>query len=189
MRTVTLSGSLRESVGKKDARRLRAQGLVPCVLYGGKEQKHFFTQEKQFKDIVYTDKPCFVELMINGEKHLAILQEVQFHPVSDHIIHADFYEFSDKKPIKMHIPVVVKGNSPGVMKGGKLNVKYRTIPVKALPSKMPEEIVIDISHLDVGGKIRVKDIASPDYTLLIPENNIVVAVLMSRDVLENEQNQ
>lgn len=189
MRTVSLSGSLRKSVGKKEARRLRAQGLVPCVMYGGKEQKHFFTQEKQFKDIVYTNKPCFIDLTIDGEKHRVILQEVQFHPVTDRIIHADFYEFSEEKPIKMYIPVSVKGNSPGVMKGGKLNIKYRSVPVKALPSKMPEEIILDISNLEIGDKIRVKNLSNPDYTLLLPENNVMVAILMSRAAMENQQAQ
>lgn len=184
MRTVSMSGSLRGNVGKKDAKRLRSEGLVPCVLYGGKEQIHFFTQEKQFKDVIYTPKACFVELNIDGQKHNAILQDVQYHPVSDSILHVDFFEFSADKLVNLSIPVEITGTSPGVLKGGKLALKMKRMKVSALPDKMPERILIDISELDINDMIRVKNLVSADYNILLPENNVVVIVNPTRNVVE-----
>jgi large subunit ribosomal protein L25 len=179
-----MSGSLRGSVGKKDARRLRNEGLVPCVLYGQKEQIHFFTQEKQFKDVIYTSKACFVEINIDGTKHMSILQDVQYHPVSDSIIHVDFYEFRSDKPVSLTIPVILKGTSPGVLKGGKLQQKLRKVKVTALPDKLPEEVVIDISGLDINDSIRVKNVEANDFKINLPENNILVVVSQTRSVVE-----
>ena len=184
MRTVSMSGSLRGNVGKKDAKRLRNEGLVPCVLYGQKEQLHFFTQEKQFKDVIYTPNACFVELNIDGHKHMAILQEVQYHPVSDSIMHVDFYEFANDKPVSLTIPVGVTGTSPGVLKGGKLQQKVRKVKVTALPDKMPEKVTIDISPLEINDAVRVKNIAAADYKINLPENNVLVIVSQTRNVVE-----
>lgn len=179
-----MSGSLRGNVGKKDAKRLRQEGLVPCVLYGGKEQIHFFTQEKQFKDIIYTPKVCFVNINIDGQKHMAILQDVQYHPVSDSILHVDFFEFSDDKPISLTVPIEITGTSPGVLKGGKLQQKFRNLKVSALPNNLPEKIVIDISNLDINDSVRVKNIKNDNYNILLPENNVLVIVSQTRSVVE-----
>lgn len=180
MRTVSMSGSLRGSVGKKDAKKLRKEGLVPCVIYGGKDQVHFFTQEKQFKDIIYTPKACFVELSIDGQKRNAILQEIQYHPVSDSILHVDFLEFFGDKPVTLSIPVTTKGTSPGVLKGGKLAQKVKRVKVTALPDKMPEQIVVDITPLDINDAVRAKDLKTEDYHIMLPQNNIIVTVASSR---------
>lgn len=184
MRTVSMSGSLRGNVGKKDAKRLRNEGLVPCVLYGQKEQLHFFTQEKQFKDVIYTPKACYVELNIDGQKHMAILQEVQYHPVSDSILHVDFFEFANDKPVSLTIPIEITGTSPGVLKGGKLQQKVRKVKVTALPDKMPEKVTVDISSLDINDAARVKNIQSNDYKINLPENNVLVLVSATRNVVE-----
>lgn len=181
-----MSGSLRGNVGKKDAKRLRQEGLVPCVLYGGKEQIHFFTQEKQFKDIIYTPKACFVNINIDGQKHMAILQDVQYHPVSDSILHVDFFEFSDDKPISLAVPIEITGTSPGVLKGGKLQQKFRNVKVNALPNNLPEKIVVDISKLEIGDAVRVKNIKSDIYKILLPENNVLVTISQTRTVVEEE---
>ncbi len=185
MRTVSMSGSLRGNVGKKDAKRLRKEGLVPCVLYGQKEQLHFFTQEKQFKDIIYTPKACFVELNIDGQKHLSLVQEVQYHPVSDSIMHVDFFEFANDKPVMLSIPLEVTGTSPGVLKGGKLLQKVRKVKVSALPDKMPEKVIVDITPLEINDAVRVKDIQSADYKIQLPENNVMVIVNPTRSVVED----
>ncbi|HBG70792.1 MAG: 50S ribosomal protein L25/general stress protein Ctc [Bacteroidetes bacterium GWF2_43_63] len=184
MRTVSMSGSLRGDVGKKDAKRLRKEGLVPCVLYGQKEQIHFFTQEKQFKDVIYTPNACFVELSIDGHKHNALLQEVQYHPVSDNILHVDFYEYAMDKPVSLSIPVGFVGTSPGVLKGGKMQQKVRKIKVTALPDKMPEKVTIDITPLDINDAVRVKDIVATDFKINLPENNVLLIISPSRNVVE-----
>ncbi len=184
MRTVSMSGSLRGNVGKKDAKRLRKEGLVPCVLYGQKEQLHFFTQEKQFKDVIYTPKACFVELNIDGQKHTSLVQEVQYHPVSDSIMHVDFFEFANDKPVMLSIPLEVTGTSPGVLKGGKLQQKVRKVKVSALPDKMPEKVIVDITPLEINDAVRVKDIQSADYKIQLPENNVMVIVNPTRSVVE-----
>lgn len=184
MRTVSMSGSLRGNVGKKDAKRLRNEGLVPCVLYGQKEQLHFFTQEKQFKDVIYTPNACFVELNIDGNKHMAILQEVQYHPVSDSIMHVDFFEFANDKPVSLTIPISLTGTSPGVLKGGKLQQKVRKVKITALPEKMPEKLIIDISPLDINDAVRVKDVVATDYKINLPENNVLIIVTQTRNVVD-----
>ncbi len=184
MRTVSMSGSLRGNVGKKDAKRLRNEGLVPCVLYGQKEQLHFFTQEKQFKDVIYTPNACFVELNIDGNKHMAILQEVQYHPVSDSIMHVDFFEFANDKPVSLTIPISLTGTSPGVLKGGKLQQKVRKVKITALPEKMPEKLIIDISPLDINDAVRVKDVVAADYKINLPENNVLIIVTQTRNVVD-----
>jgi len=185
MRTVSMSGSLRGNVGKKDAKRLRKEGLVPCVLYGQQKQVHFFTQEKQFKEIIYTPNVCFVELSIDGQKHMAIVQEVQYHPVSDDILHVDFFEYANDKPVSLNIPLEIIGTSPGVLKGGKLQQKVRKVKVTALPGKMPEKVVADITPLDINDAIRVKDVQAVDYKILLPENNVLVIVNPTRVVVED----
>jgi len=179
-----MSGSLRGNVGKKDAKRLRNEGLVPCVLYGQKEQLHFFTQEKQFKDVIYTPNACFVELNIDGNKHMAILQEVQYHPVSDSIMHVDFFEFANDKPVSLTIPISLTGTSPGVLKGGKLQQKVRKVKITALPEKMPEKLIIDISPLDINDAVRVKDVVATDYKINLPENNVLIIVTQTRNVVD-----
>jgi large subunit ribosomal protein L25 len=179
-----MSGSLRGNVGKKDAKRLRNEGLVPCVLYGQKEQLHFFTQEKQFKDVIYTPNACFVELNIDGNKHMAILQEVQYHPVSDSIMHVDFFEFANDKPVSLTIPISLTGTSPGVLKGGKLQQKVRKVKITALPEKMPEKLIIDISPLDINDAVRVKDVVAADYKINLPENNVLIIVTQTRNVVD-----
>ena len=182
MKTVRLSGSPRENVGKKDAKAQRKEGKVPCVLYGGSEQIHFSTEEKSFKNIVFTPEVMFIEIDLNGTLHNAILQDIQYHPVTDKILHADFLELHDDKEIKMDIPVLRTGVSKGVLRGGKLSQRIRKLPVKALPGKMPESITLDITNLDIGNSIKVKDISIPDVTLMTNPFNTVISVKTARGV-------
>ena len=166
MKTLEIIGYKRANLGKSESRRLRAEGYVPSVLYGGDEQVHFYAPMILFRDLVYTDEAHFVTLNIEGEEIRAILQDIQFHPVSEVILHADFLQLHDGKPVKMEIPVHFVGNSVGVTKGGTLVRKRRTLAVKALPKNMPEYIEVDITELDFGKAIKVESVKEEDFEVL-----------------------
>jgi large subunit ribosomal protein L25 len=180
MRTVSMSGSLRESVGKRDAKKHRKLGEVPCVLYGGKDQIHFAADVKAFKHIVYTPEACFVKLNLNGKEVDSILQDIQFHPVTDNIMHADFLELVAGKTIIMNIPIKTEGIAPGILKGGKLIQKYRKLKIKALPEKMPEAIIVNIDSLEIGISIKVSELGNENYTILDPQSSVVATVRVTR---------
>lgn len=166
MKTVEIIGFKRANLGKKESSELRAQGNVPCVVYGGKDQVHFHAPMILFRDLVYTPEARFVHLNIEGDERRAILQDIQFHPVNEMILHADFLELNDKTPVKMDIPVKFVGNAPGLQKGGKLQSKLNKLTVRALPGNMPEYIEVDISSLDLGKTIKVGDVAQEKFTIL-----------------------
>ncbi|HNW88554.1 MAG TPA: 50S ribosomal protein L25/general stress protein Ctc [Bacteroidales bacterium] len=184
MRTVSMSGFLRGNVGKKDAKKIRREGNVPCVVYGGKEQLHFYTDAKSFQKIVFTPEVCFVKLNLNEKEYDVILQDIQYHPVSDNIFHADFMELKADKPIVMNIPIKVSGVSPGVLKGGKVVQKYRKLKIKAIPENMPELIEVSINNLEIGQGIKVSDIPAEKFTILDNKNNTIVGVSVTRAVEE-----
>jgi large subunit ribosomal protein L25 len=180
MKTISMSGSIRESVGKKGSKALRNQGKVPCVLYGGEKQIHFSTDASQFKNLIYSPEIAFVELDLEGNKVSCILQDVQFHVVTGNIMHADFLKIDDDKPIIMGVPIQTTGSSAGVIKGGVLNVLMRKVRVKALPGNMPEEIVLDITPLEIGDSIKIKQIETNNFELLDSENAVVVGIRVTR---------
>ncbi|MCL2027533.1 MAG: 50S ribosomal protein L25/general stress protein Ctc [Bacteroidales bacterium] len=183
MKTVSMSGSPRANVGKKDAKALRNEGLVPCVIYGGKEQIHFSTPETSFKPIVFTPDVCFIEVDLNGEKYLTILQDIQYHKVSDRILHADLFELHDDKVITLPVPVVYAGSSPGVLKGGKLEKSLRKIKVKALPKHMPETLTVDLGALEIGDMVKISSIETKNFTIVDNPNTTVCAVKTTRNVV------
>ncbi len=180
MKNVSLSGSLRENVGKKDAKKHRKLGKVPCVLYGGKEQIHFIAEERDFKDIIFTPDVHIINLTLNGKKVDAILQDIQYHPVTDRILHVDFLEIFPGKQVVIAIPIALEGTAPGVIKGGRLIKKIRKIKVKALVENLPDQIVVNISKLDIGGRIKVGDLSVNNITFLDNPNSIVVGVFSAR---------
>ena len=184
MKTVSISGSSRTNVGSKDAKALRANENVPCVLYGGKEQIHFSVPMVAFKPLIYTPTVNIVDLNIDGKKINAILQEVQFHRVKDHIMHVDFLEIIPGKTVVMNLPVKTTGTSPGVRAGGKLNKKLKTLKVRGLVEDMPDAIEIAIDSLEIGGGVRVEDIKVKGLTLLNAANVTVVSVQVTRAVAE-----
>lgn len=184
MKTVSISGSLRVNVGKKDAKALRREGLVPCVLYGGKEQVTFSVPEKNFAKLVYAPDVHLIDLDLAGKKFNAILQEVQFHPVTDHILHVDFVEVAQDKPVTMQLPVRCNGSAAGVREGGKLQKKMRTIKVRGLIDKMPEAINIDVTHMNIGDTVKVSDLKYDGITFMASPNVTVVAVRYTRNVVE-----
>ena len=175
-----MSGSLRENVGKKDAKALRRADLVPCVMYGKGDQKMFALKQTDFQRILFNPEPCFVEIDLGGSKYRAMVKDMQFHPVTDIVYHADFYELSDDKPVVMSIPVHTTGTSIGVMKGGKLAYKQKRLNVKAVPANMPSEILIDITKLDVAQRIKVQDIETNNYEILNPKSSEVLVVNSTR---------
>ncbi|MFY0686851.1 MAG: 50S ribosomal protein L25/general stress protein Ctc [Cyclobacteriaceae bacterium] len=166
MKTVEIIGYKRANLGKAESKKLRGEGFVPCVLYGGNEQVHFYAPMILFKDLVYTGEARFVELNIEGDQRKAIMQDLQFHPVSETILHVDFLELSDDKTVTMKIPVKLQGNAPGVQQGGRLIMKMPHLNVKATPGNMPEFINVDISGLKLGKTIKVGAIEPQSYEIL-----------------------
>lgn len=166
MRTVEIIGYKRANLGKSESKQLRAEGNVPCVLYGGSEQVHFYAPAIQFRDVIYTPEACFVKLNIEGAEYNAVIQDSQFHPVSENMLHADFLQLFEDKPVKMEIPVKMEGNAPGVANGGKLIIKKPKLGVKALPANMPDNIKVDISELKLGKSIKVGALEAQDYEIL-----------------------
>jgi large subunit ribosomal protein L25 len=184
MKTVSISGSPRTNVGKTDATALRNAQQVPCVLYGGKEQIHFAVLATDFKNLIYTPDVCTVDLEVAGKKYSAILQEVQFHKLHDHLLHVDFLEIIKGKPITMNIPVKTTGTSPGVRNGGRLVKKLKTLRAKGLVEKMPDTISIAIDSMEIGNSVRVEDIKIEGITFLNAPNITVVGVEVTRVVVE-----
>ena len=189
MKSITISGSKRESVGKKATKALRNAGKVPCVLYGGEKPLHFSADESAFKHLVYTPNAHTVVIEVEGEKKLdAVLQDIQFHPVTDGILHIDFYQLFADKEVTMAIPVQLVGNSPGVRNGGRLLFRKRKLTIKALPAKLPDFFDIDISKLKIGGTIAVETLLKDDFTILHPNSTAVVQVKAARNaIVEDEE--
>jgi large subunit ribosomal protein L25 len=182
MKSVSISGLSRASVGKKDAKAVRNAGFVPCVLYGGKDQKTFSVKYNDLLPLVYTPEVLTVDLNIDGTGYKALMQEIQFHAINDKIVHIDFLEMFDNKPVFIDIPVHTTGNSIGVKAGGKLTLNVRKLKVKALPANLPDSIEIKIDHLDIGKSIRVSEIAVNNIELLDTPNMVVVTIKATRNM-------
>lgn len=186
MKAISLSGSLRENVGKKDAKAIRNAGKVPCVLYGNGVQTHFSVDSIAVGKVVYSPDVYQVELDINGTKTRAIIQELQQNPITDRITHVDFLELTDSKEVKVALPVRTKGVSPGVIRGGKMQQVYRRLQMVGLPKDLPADITLDISEMEIGDAIRVKHINVPNVKLLDPANSVVVSIKMARGAKKKE---
>ena len=192
MKTLAISVKERQNVGKSNTRALRNQGNVPCVLYGGEKQVTFYAHENDFRNIVYTPDTFLIQLDVEGIKINAIIQEIQFHPVTDKILHIDFYQLFDDKEIAMDIPVVLNGNPLGVKAGGVLRRNRRKLRIKALPTNLPDNIQIDISGLKIGNKVYVSELLNDDYKFLHSDNTVVCQVKQSRvsvDIEEDEEDE
>ena len=182
MKSVQLSGSLRANVGKVNAKAVREKGNVPCVIYGGKEQIHFEADIRAFKPVIFTPNAHIVEINLDGKVYKTVLQEAQYHKINDKLIHADFLEIVDGKPVTANVPVVLTGQSEGVKKGGKLVLKLRKLKVRGLADKLPDTIDVSIDKLDIGDSIAVGDINIEGVTLLNAKNVSVVGVQTTRAV-------
>ena len=190
MKSITIKGSERESVGKKASKALRNAGQVPCVVYGGESPVHFSAEELSFKDLVYTPNAHTVVIELEGGNKIdAVMQDIQFHPVSDSILHVDFYQLFADKEVTMDIPVRLQGNSPGVRNGGRLLFRKRKLVIRALPDNLPDFFNVDISKLRIGDNITVESLKSDDFTILHPDNTVVVQVKTARTAIVVEEDE
>jgi large subunit ribosomal protein L25 len=180
MKSVEIVGFKRANLGKTSSKDLRLKAEVPCVLYGGKEQVHFSVPMYLFRALVYTPDAHIVDLNVEGQKFQAVLQDIQFHPVNDLILHADFLELHANKEVRIEVPVKVVGNSVGVAKGGKLVQRLRKVKVSALPANLPDFVTIDVTELDLGKTVKVSSIATDNYKILNPAAVPVVTIEIPR---------
>ena len=180
MKVIALKGDVRDGLGKSATKKVRKEGKVPCVIYGKNENVNFSVYQADFKHLVYTPNTFLVQVSVGKNIKLAKVQEMQFHPVSEDIIHADFYEVDDKSPLSISVPVKIVGNSPGVIAGGKLQLKIKKLNVSGLIADLPEFIEVDINDLEIGKSVKVKDIQVDKLQLLDSENNSIVSCVVTR---------
>ncbi len=185
MKSITINGSTREVLGKKSTKQLRKNGMVPCVLYGEGQTTHFSAKEIDFSKLVYTPNAHTVKIILEKKELDAILQDIQFHPLSDKILHVDFYQLNENKEVSMEIPVKTEGSAPGVLiSGGVLILNQRKLRVKALPENLPDFIRVDISNLELGNKLYSSDLKTEKYEFLHPDNTVVCQVKIARTSLK-----
>ena len=187
MKSIAISGAPRENVGKRDAKELRYEGKVPAVLYGGPTQSHFAVSAADLKAVVYTPVVHFIDLQIAGVTSQAIIKDIQFHPLTEQIIHIDFLLLDPKKPVTIEIPIKLTGTSPGVKTGGKLVQKLRKLRIKALPKDHLDNIEVSIEQLEVGKSVRVSEISFPNLTITNAPEDTIVSVTTSRALRQAEQ--
>ena len=180
MKKLEIVGYKRSTLGTKGSKDLRLEALAPCVLYGGKEQVHFAVPMILFRELLYSADVYEVELNIEGDIHRAILQDAQFHPVNEMILHVDFLEIDSKKPIKIDVPVKIIGNSPGVIKGGKMVQKLRKVSLRGLVANIPDFVTADISGLDLGQTVKVNKLVVEGCEILNPMSNPVATIDIPR---------
>lgn len=180
MKTFELKGQLRSDIGTKSARQLRREDQVPSVLYGGEQPLHFSVDTRDVKDLVYTPHVYFVQIDVDGKSFKAVLKDLQFHPVTDNLLHLDFQQVFEDKVVRMAVPVEITGNSIGVRNGGKLVVNTRKLMVAALPKDMPDTVAVDISKLEIGDSFRIRDIKADNVEFLENSAIVVAAVRMTR---------
>ena len=180
MQVFELKGELRTDLGKKATKALRAEGKVPCVLYGGGENIHFAVAERALQNLLYTPIVYIVKLDIDGKTCEAVMREIQFHPVSDRVLHIDFYQIDENKPVVMEVPVKLHGFAAGVQAGGKLSLVVRKLKVKALPANLPGEIDIDVTNLGLGKSVKVKDLSFDNFEIVNAKDVVVAQIKLTR---------
>lgn len=180
MKNIELKGALRSDLGKKGAKDIRRNALTPCNLYGNGGNINFTVVEKELKDILYTPNAYIIDLNIDGKSEKAVIREIQFHPVTDQVLHIDFYRVTEDKPVVIEIPVKLNGSSEGVKQGGKLTLTTRKIKVSAFVKDLPDTLDIDITNLGLGKTVMVGELDYPNLTLLNPKSTVVCAVKMTR---------
>jgi len=180
MKSLTIKGELRKTLGKKEAKKLREAEKVPAVLYGGDETVHFSVDFSALRPLIYTPNVYLIDLDLEGTTYKAIMQDIQWHPVDEQVLHIDFLKISDDKPVKIEVPVKVSGHAKGIKAGGKLNANLRRLKVKALPKDLPDTIDVDVTDLGLGESIKVGDMDIENVEILNPKSNVVVGVIITR---------
>jgi large subunit ribosomal protein L25 len=188
MESISITGSKRKSLGKADAKALRNEGLVPCIIYGGKEEVHVQVDERQFNQLIYTPNQYIVNLDVDGETYSAILKDIQYHPLTDRIVHVDFQELVGR-PVKTTLPILTVGQARGVLSGGRLRKVRRDVKVLGKPEDMPSFIELDITNLRIGKAIKIGDLNVPGVEFLADPNQIVVAVRMKRGAMVEDEDE
>lgn len=187
MKTIEIKGTLRNELGKKSTKQIRKEGNVPCVIYGKESNIHFYAHENSFKKLIYTHEAHLVNIKLEDTAYRAVLQDKQFHPVTDRLLHADFVQALENKPVIIDIPVTITGESVGVKAGGKLSVKRRHLKVKGIPEQLPEELLVDVTDLKIHNSLKVGDLSFDNLELLDPKIVTVVTVGTSRVSLKTEE--
>jgi large subunit ribosomal protein L25 len=187
MKTIEIKAVSREHVGKKSSGILRSEGNVPCVMYGGKENLHFYAHENEFRGLVYTPEVYLVHLVVDGKSYPAVMKDLQFHPVTDRLQHIDFMQISEDKPVTIDIPVKITGESSGVKAGGKLRIKRRTLKVKGMTSDIPDHLTVDITGLEIGQSIKIGDLSFNNLEIIDNKRAMIVGVAVSRVSLKEEE--
>ncbi len=186
MKKASLSGSPREGVGKKDAKDLRASGRVPAVLYGGENQVHLHVSDIDLEKLVYNSDVFQIQLELDGNTIPCIFREIQFHPVTDKIVHIDLLQLFDDKEVWVDIPVRTNGSAVGILNGGRLAINHRRLRLRGLPPAIPDALTIDITKLDIGDVIRVRDIPTEGFTIVQSESDVVVGIKRTRAAMSAE---
>lgn len=187
MKTLEIKGSIRQDLGKKKSKDLRKQELIPCVMYGGEKNLHFSAHENQFKKLVYTPDVFLVKLVVDGQAFNAVMQDIQFHPVSDSIIHIDFVQVFDDKKVTVNLPIRLTGSSVGILAGGKLRQRRRNLKVNGLIKDMPDRLEVDLTDLDIGESLKVGDLTYDNLEVLDPPRAMVAGVVSSRLISKGMQ--
>lgn len=187
MKTIEISGHLRGAVGSQDAKQLRREGMVPCVVYGGSENLHFYADERELDKIVYTPDVYLINLNLDDKKVQAVRRDAQFHPVKDNLLHMDFVEVVPGKSISLKLPVALTGNAIGVRNGGVLRRNAKMLYIKGMVDDLPDTITIDISKMRIGHTIKVGDLNIPGVEMLEAANRVVVAIKTSRKAIADEE--
>lgn len=180
MKSLSIKGELRKTLGKKEAKRLREAEKVPAVLYGGEETVHFSVDFSELRPLIYTPSVYLIDLDVEGTTYKAIMQDIQWHPVDEQVLHIDFLRISDDKPVKIEVPVKISGHAKGIKAGGKLNTNLRRLKVKALAADLPDTIDVDVTNLGLGQSIKVADMKVENIEILDPKSNVVVSVAITR---------
>jgi large subunit ribosomal protein L25 len=187
MKSINVKGTIRKELGKKQARKIRQQEHVPCVMYGGEGNVHFSAHENELKEIVYTPDVYIIDFELEGKKRRGVIKDIQFHPVSDKVQHIDFTEVVENKPVTMAIPIKLTGNSIGLKNGGKLRIRRRYLTVQGDADNLPDRLEVDITKLKIGQVFKIEDLSFANLDLLDPEKSMVVGVVSSRVVAKGSE--
>ncbi len=187
MKTIEIKAVSRDQFGKKSSNSLRAEDNVPCVMYREKENLHFYAHQNVFRGLVYTPEVFLVNLIVDGKNYNAVMKDLQFHPVTDKVLHIDFMQVSEDKPVIIDIPLKITGESSGVKAGGKLRVKRRTLKVKGLVKDLPEHLEIDITNIEIGQSIKIGDLSYDKLEVIDNKRAMIVSVDVSRVSIKDEE--